>query len=172
MSVKGKRQERQTIYMYIWQGLLAQLQDKACAIDDAPASIVGGLALAEQTGGHRADSFLRWVRGHILAERDPAAEALPIAQTQGARIYELQAAHGLAALLNRAGRPAEVEAVFAPALKGFSPTPDMPEIAEAQALMERLASGRFGRDIAPTGSSREGPESALWRHSTPSYTAR
>ena len=74
MSVKGKRQERQTIYMiYIWQGLLAQLQDKACAIDDAPASIVGGLALAEQTGGHRADSFLRWVRGHILAERDPAA---------------------------------------------------------------------------------------------------
>ena len=44
--------------------------------------------------------------GDILAQRDPAAaeavyrEALPIAQTQGARTYELQAAHGLAALLN------------------------------------------------------------------------
>jgi hypothetical protein len=28
---------------------------------------------------------------------------------------------------------------WAPALEGFAPTPEMPEIAEAQALMERLA---------------------------------
>ena len=33
---------------YIWQGLLA---NKAGAIDDAPASIVEGLALVEKTGG-------------------------------------------------------------------------------------------------------------------------
>ena len=50
MSVKGKRQERQTIYIYIfWQGLLGS--NKAGAIDDAPASIVEGLALVEKTGG-------------------------------------------------------------------------------------------------------------------------
>jgi hypothetical protein len=36
-------------------------------------------------------------------------------------------------------RPAEAHAALAPALEGFSPTPEMPEIAEAQALMERLA---------------------------------
>jgi hypothetical protein len=29
--------------------------------------------------------------------------------------------------------------VLAPALEGFSPTPEMPEIADAQALMERLS---------------------------------
>jgi hypothetical protein len=28
---------------------------------------------------------------------------------------------------------------WAPALEGFAPTPEMPEIAEAQALMGRLA---------------------------------
>jgi hypothetical protein len=166
--------------IYIWQGLLAQLQDKAGAIDDAPALIVEGLALVEKSGGHRADSFLRWVRGRILAERDPAAaeavyrEALPIAQTQGACTYELQAAGGLAALLNRAGRPAEVEAVLEPTLKGFSPTPDMPEIAEAQALMERLAWGRFGRDIAPTGCVGKdlSPYFGDIPTRAPSYTAR
>jgi hypothetical protein len=37
------------------------------------------------------------------------------------------------------GRPAEARAVLAPALEGFSPTPEMPEIAGAQALLEHLA---------------------------------
>ncbi|HTZ68879.1 MAG TPA: hypothetical protein VMB83_15715 [Roseiarcus sp.] len=34
---------------------------------------------------------------------------------------------------------ADAHGLLAPALEGFSPTPEMPEIAEAQALMERLA---------------------------------
>ena len=36
-------------------------------------------------------------------------------------------------------RPAEAHAVLAPALGGFSPTSEMPEIAEAQALLAALA---------------------------------
>ena len=35
--------------------------------------------------------------------------------------------------------PGEAHAALAPALEGFSPTPEMPEIAEAQALLSRLA---------------------------------
>ena len=35
-------------------------------------------------------------------------------------------------------RPADARAALAPALEGFSPTPEMPEIAEAQALMESV----------------------------------
>jgi hypothetical protein len=35
--------------------------------------------------------------------------------------------------------------VLAAALEGFSSTPEMPEIAEAQALIERLASCRLGQ---------------------------
>jgi hypothetical protein len=42
-------------------------------------------------------------------------------------------------LLRLTGRPTEARAVLSHALEGFSPTPEMPEIAEAQALMERLA---------------------------------
>jgi class 3 adenylate cyclase/tetratricopeptide (TPR) repeat protein len=143
MAARRERQERQSAYM--GNGLLAQLQGKAGVIDDALASIAEGLALAEPTGGHRADSFLHRVRGDVLAERDPAAaeaayrEALRIAQWQGARTFELQAAHALAKLHQSTGRPADAHAVLAPALEGFSPTPEMPEIAEAQALLAALA---------------------------------
>jgi tetratricopeptide (TPR) repeat protein len=142
MAARRERQERQS---YMGLGVLAQLQGKAGAIDDALASIAEGLALAEQTGGHRSDSFLHRVRGDVLAERDPGAaeaayrEALRIAQGQGARTFELQAAHALARLLTAAGRPADAHAVLAPALDGLAPTAEMPEIAEAQALMKRLA---------------------------------
>ena len=41
----------------------------------------------------------------------------------------------LAKLYQSTGRPAEAHAVLAPALEGFAPTPEMPEIAEAQALL-------------------------------------
>ena len=143
MAARRERQERQSAYM--GHALLAELQGKAGVIEDALASIAEGLALAEQTGGHRADSFLHRVRGDILADREPAAaqaayhEALRIAQSQGARTFELQAAHALAKLLERTGRPAEAHAILAPALEGFSPTAEMPEIGEAQALLAALA---------------------------------
>jgi predicted ATPase len=143
--IAAKRERLERHGQYMWQGLLAQLQGKAGAIDDALASIAEGLALAEQTGGHRADSFLHRVGGDILAERDPVAaeaayrEAARIAREQGARTFELQAAHALAKLLIAGEHPAEAHAVLAPALEGFAPTPEMPEIAEAQALLAALA---------------------------------
>jgi tetratricopeptide (TPR) repeat protein len=80
-------------------------------------------------------------------QRDPAnptpAEetfqtAIAIAQQQGARSFLLRAALSLAKLYQATGRPADAHAILAPALEGFSPTPEMPEIAEAQALLAAL----------------------------------
>jgi hypothetical protein len=45
----------------------------------------------------------------------------------------------LAKLYQSTARPAEAHAIFAPAVEGFSPTPEMPEIAEAQALVAAVA---------------------------------
>jgi hypothetical protein len=59
----------------------------------------------------------------------------------------LRAALSLAKLRQMAGRPAEAHAVLAPALEGFSPTPEMPEIAEAQALL--AGSGKRTRSRPP-----------------------
>jgi hypothetical protein len=36
-------------------------------------------------------------------------------------------------------RSAETRAVLAPSLEGFSPTPEMPEITEAESLLAALA---------------------------------
>src|ERR1700722_8097673 len=104
--------------------------------------------MAEEGGQHYADSFLNRLRGDILLKRDPAdpapAEeayrtAIVVAKQQAARGYELRAALALAQLYQSTGRPAEAHAVLAPALEGFSLTPEMPEIAEAQALLSALS---------------------------------
>jgi tetratricopeptide (TPR) repeat protein len=50
----------------------------------------------------------------------------------------LRAALALAKLYQSTGRPADAHGVLAPRLEGFAPTPEMPQIAEAQALLAAL----------------------------------
>ena len=56
------------------------------------------------------------------------------------RSFELRAALSLAKLYRSTDRPAGAHAILASALKGFSPTPEFPEIEQAQALLAALAS--------------------------------
>ena len=93
------------------------------------------------------DALLNRLRGEILLKRDPAntapavaafLAAIAVAQAQKAKSFELQAALSLGRLYQSTGRPAYAYAVLAPALEGFEPTHEMPEIAEALALLERL----------------------------------
>jgi hypothetical protein len=89
------------------------------------------------------------LRGEILLKHAPAntapAEdafltAIAIAQQQKARSFELRAALDLARLYNSTSRSPDAYALLAPALAGFSPTPEFPEIAEAQMLLGALTS--------------------------------
>ena len=132
----------------LFHGMLAQLEAATRGHDAALTLIDRGLAIAAETGERFTDPYLHRLRGDILLKRDPAnpapAEeafqtAIAIAKEQGARSYELLASLSLAKLYQLSARRAEAYAVLAPALKGFSPTPEMPEIAEAQALLGRLA---------------------------------
>jgi hypothetical protein len=66
--------------------------------------------------------------------------AITVAQQQKARSFELRAALSLVKLHHSTDRPADAHAVLASALKGFSPTPEFPEIAEAQTLLTALTS--------------------------------
>ena len=115
----------------------------------APSRILDeALATSERTGHRAFEAELHRVRGEMLLEarsRQPrAAEeafqtAIAVAKQQGTRSFELRAALSLAKLYQSTGRPADAHAVLAPALEGFAPTPEMPEIAEAQALLAALA---------------------------------
>jgi predicted ATPase len=107
------------------------------------------IALSRDTGQHWTDAFLYRIRGEILVKRDPEntapveeafLTAIAIAQHQKAKSFELRAALSLAKLYQSTGRTAHARAVVAAALKGFSPTPEFSEIAEAQALLATLPS--------------------------------
>ena len=126
---------------------LAEAEARAGDSDRAMAILDEALATCDRTGGRAFEAELHRARGEILLERDPAnpapAEeafltAIAVAKQQGTRSFELRAAHALAKLYCATGRPAEAHAVLAPALEGFSPTPEMPEIEEAQALLAAI----------------------------------
>jgi predicted ATPase len=136
-----------------FHGLLAELEASAPGADPAPELIDQGLAVADETGEHLTDPYLHRLRGEMLLRRDPTnpapAEnayrtAIAIATKQSARSYILLASLSLAKLYQSTARPADAHAVLAPALEGFTPTPEMPEIAEAQALLESLATSGDG----------------------------
>jgi predicted ATPase len=154
---KGARELRQALAAYLEQGnrtlaqhyhgLIAELEAMTDRPDSALASVDAGLALAQDTGERWVDPLLLRLKGKILLDRGSgnhalAAEAfrtaIAVAKQQGSRSFGLRAALSLAKLYQSTARPAEAHAVLAPALEGFSPTPEMPEIAEALALMEHL----------------------------------
>jgi tetratricopeptide (TPR) repeat protein len=131
-----------------FHGLHAELEATTHGPDSALALIDQALAIAEETGEHLSDPYLHGLRGEILLQRDPSnpglAEdafqaAIAVARQQSARSWGLRAALSFSKLYQSTGRPIEAHAVLAHALEGFSPTPEMPEIAEAQALLGELS---------------------------------
>jgi predicted ATPase len=144
-------------------GLLAEREAAAGDAGRALATIDEGLATAQEGGQQVYDAYLHRLRGDILMKRDPAdpapAEeafqtAIAIARRQGSRSFGLQAALALAKLYQSTGRPADAHAVLAPALEGFSPTPEMPQIAEAQALLAALAETNEVKAVAARRQQR------------------
>jgi predicted ATPase len=138
-----------TVYTTLFETVLAEAEAEAGEIEAALASIDRTVALTERTGQRWNEADTHRVRGEILFKRDPAnttpAEeafltAIAVAQQQRAKSFELRAALSLAKLYQATDRPAEAHAVLAPALDGFSPTPEFPEIAQAQALLATLPS--------------------------------
>ena len=136
------------LFAPLFHGLLADLEAETNGLDAALTLIDEGLGFSEETSERFSDPYLYRLRGEILLKRDPAnpapAEeafraAVATAQAQKARSFELQATLSLAKLYQSTARPIDAQAVLALALKGFSPTPEMPEIAEAQALLSGLA---------------------------------
>ena len=132
---------------WFYKGLLAELEAETLGAESALARIDEAFVLARQVETRGNLPFLHLLRGKLLLGRDPSnpapAEealqtALQIAKQQGARSWGLRAALSLAKLYHSTDRPADAHAVLAPALEGFSPTPEMPEIAEARALLAAL----------------------------------
>jgi predicted ATPase len=136
------------LWVPTFQGLVAELESRAGEVERALAQIDEGLATADGGGQAYNEPFLHRLRGDLLLKRNPDDPALAedayrtavmLATKQGARTYGLLASLSLAKLYQSTNRPLEAHAILSPALEGFAPTPEMPEIAEGQALMKGLA---------------------------------
>ena len=136
------------LFAPLFHGRLAELEAEQTSVEVALTSIDRAIELAGAGDIRHLDAWLRRIRGDILAKADPAnvapAEeaylaAISVARAQGARSFGLQAALALAKHYQSTGRAVEAHDVLAPALEGFSPTPEFPQIAEAKALFEALA---------------------------------
>jgi ATP/maltotriose-dependent transcriptional regulator MalT len=141
--------EQQVLF---FDGLLkiaqAEAEARAGDRDRAVAILDEALETAQRTGFRAFEAELNRARGEILLKQNPANSApaeeafltaIAVAKQQGTRSFGLRAAVLLARLYQSGGRPAEAHAVLAPALEGFAPTPEMPEIADAAALLSALA---------------------------------
>ena len=136
------------VYTTLLETALAEAEAEAGEFEAALASIDHTVALTERTGQRWNEADTHRARGEILLKRDassaaPAEEAfvtaIAIAQQQKAKTFELRAALSLAKLYQSTNRATDAYAVLAPALEDFSPAPEFPEIAEAQALLTALA---------------------------------
>src|SRR3984957_16650848 len=146
-AVDELREQNVLLFDGLLKIALAEAEARAGDSDRAVALVDEGLATAERTGYRAFEAELHRVRGEIVLKRDPTnptpAEeaflaAIAVAKRQSTRSFGLRAALSLTNLYQSTGRPVEAHTVLAPALEGFSPTPELPEIAEAEALLTAL----------------------------------
>ena len=152
-AVDELREQNVLLFDGLLKIALAEAEARAGDPNRAIAILDEALATSDRTGYRAFEAELHRVRGEMLLMRHPSnpppAEeafliAIAVAKQQGTRSFGLRAALSLSKLYQSTGQPVEAHAVLAPALEGFSPTPEMPEIAEAQALLAAMEeSGGF-----------------------------
>jgi predicted ATPase len=162
-------------WLTFYEAMLAIAEASAGEIDAGLRRLDDALAELEVTENRWYEAEMLRIRAEILLKRDPAdtavAEqslqaAIAIAQSQKARSFELRAALALANLYRAANRDADAYAVLAPAVDGFPPTQQFPELADAQTLLAALSeSDARGRELASReedASERFSAYHSLW----------
>jgi hypothetical protein len=151
------REEGRLWLLPSFEAALAEAEASAGETGAALRRLDDALAELERTEQRWYEAEMHRIRAGILLKHDPtdtvAAErsshaAIAIAQSQKARSFELRAALCLARLYRAANRDVDAHAVLAPAVEGFPPTQQFPELAEAQALFSALSDSDEVRNAA------------------------
>jgi len=139
-----EREHGFVLHLSSLEAALAESEASAGETDAALRRLDEALGELERTEQRCYEAELHRIRGEILLKRDPAdttaAEqalqaAVAIAQSQKARSFELRAAFSLAKFYRAANRDSDAYALLAPAVEGFPPTQQFPELTEAQTLL-------------------------------------
>jgi predicted ATPase len=92
---------------------------------------------AAELNRHKGRLLLR--QGHSEVAEELYREALSIARTQEAKLWELRAARDLARLWGEQGRRTEARDLVAPVYGWFTEGSDTADLKEAKALLDQLA---------------------------------
>jgi tetratricopeptide (TPR) repeat protein len=122
---------------------LGQAQQKAGRIDEALESIEQSLRMNPEVRLARPEAFR--VRGelwHAKGQAGPAEadlrESIALAQSMGAKAFELRSAISLARLLHSEGRRDEARAMLAEIYNWFTEGFDTADLKDARALLDEL----------------------------------
>jgi predicted ATPase len=142
------REQGIAIFLPLFGATHAEAEAEMGRVESALAMLDDAFTVSERTEQHWHDAELHRVRGDILLRADgpdlAAAEAaftraIEIARGQQTRTFELRAALSLAGLYQATKRDEAAHALLGPALEGFSPTHEFPEIEQAQSLLAALS---------------------------------
>src|SRR5262249_55869618 len=153
------------LWLSLYGTLVAEVEADAGPVEAGLATLDAQLLEVEQTEERWFVAEMHRVRGELLLKVQPpdvaAAEsallrAIEIARSQHARTFELRAALSLAKLYQTTDRNQAACELLVAALAGFSASPELPEVEEAQ----RLLTETVQRDGASPGLS------VTWRATT------
>jgi predicted ATPase len=146
------------LWLPLYGTLVAEVETDAGLVEAGLATLDAQLLEVEQTEERWFVAEMHRVRGELLLKVQPpnvaAAEsallrAIEIARSQHARTFELRAALSLAKLYQTTDRNHAACELLVAALAGFSASPELPEVEEAQ----RLLTETVQRDGASPGLS-------------------
>lgn len=127
--------------------MLADAHSAVGQLSEAMVALDMAVAIAHQTGQPFCDAELHRGKGELqLAAGDLAGaaafyrRALDIARAQEARGFELRAATSFARLLHAQSKSDEARALLTPIYAWFTEGLDTPDLRDAKALIEELAS--------------------------------
>jgi adenylate cyclase len=125
--------------------LMAETYVQIEEISEAATALDRALTLADETGARSNLAGMYRVEGMLHLRRQATQEAeasfkmaIDVAHKQVARLWELRATVSLARLWEAQGRAAEAYARLSEIYAWFTEGMDLPDLAEARALLERL----------------------------------
>ena len=131
----------------MWLGLLAEAYGKLGRVEEGLTILAEALSAVDDTGEHFYEAELQRLKGAFLLQlstdnqREAKAcfqRALTIAQSQGAKAWELRTATSLARLWQHQGKIQEARDLLAPVYAWFTEGFDTPDLQEAKTLLDEL----------------------------------